>query len=129
MITALIVGRIIFGLYWVYNGVMHFKHHKDNTGYAASKHVPAPAASNIITGIMILLGGLSILLGAWVQVGLALIIIFLVGTLIKMHDFWNETDPMGRMMSEIQFGKNLALIGACLMMYALATPWVYSLGW
>lgn len=129
MITAFIVGRIIFGLFWVYNGVMHFAHHKDNTGYAASKKVPAPAAANIVTGIMLLLGGLSVLLGAWVQVGLALIIIFLVGTLVKMHDYWNETDPMGRMMSQIQFTKNLALIGACLMMYALAQPWIYSLGW
>lgn len=126
MVTAFLIGRLIFGLYWAYNGILHFVHHKGNTGYAASKKVPMPAASNIITGIMILLGGASILLGAWVNIGLALIIIFLVGTLVKMHDFWNETEPMGRMMSEIQFGKNLALIGACLMMYALAMPWPWS---
>lgn len=129
MVTAFVLGRIIFGLYWVYSGVQHFLHHKDNTGYAASKKVPAPAAVNAITGIMMLLGGLAVLLGAWVGVGLALLIIFLVGTLVKMHDFWNETDPMARMMGKIQFTKNLALIGACLMMYGLAQPWIYSLGW
>jgi uncharacterized membrane protein YphA (DoxX/SURF4 family) len=129
MLTAFIIGRVIFGGFWIYNGYRHFSQLKDDTAYAASKGIPAPKAATIVTGIMILLGGLSILLGAYTGIGLALIIIFLVGTLVKMHDFWNETDAMSRMMSEIQFGKNLALLGACLIMYALPLPWLTSLGW
>lgn len=99
--------------------------------YVGSKNVPAPKVAVFISGIMILLGGLSILLGFWVYIGAWLLIIFLIPTAFMMHDFWNVEDPMDRQNEMIHFLKDLALAGAAfLIWYLYATvgtiPW--SLG-
>lgn len=109
------------------NGYRHFKHLDAMTGYAQSKGAPMPKQSVMVTGVMMLLGGLGILLGVWVKVAILLLVLFLVGTLAKMHTFWTVTDPMAKMAEEIQFYKNAALIGALLMLLSLPTPWMMSL--
>jgi hypothetical protein len=45
-----------------------------------------------------------------------------------MHNYWADTDPQMRQANEIQFHKNLALLGAALMLLAIPEPWVLSLG-
>lgn len=123
----LLAGRIILAYFFLENGYHHFSQLKDLTGYASSKGVKWPRLSTQITGLLLIFGGLSILLGVLVPYGVAALFIFLLGTLIKMHTFWKETDPTARMMSRIDFMKNLALIGAVLMMLAIPTPWPWSL--
>jgi putative oxidoreductase len=72
----------------------------------------------VLTGLMLLLGGLSILLGFWVKVGAALLVLFLVPTAFIMHNFWTVTDPMARANDQAHFLKDLALAGAALMFFA-----------
>lgn len=127
MQTVFLIGRIIVGLYFIKSGYDHFAHLAGNVGYAQSKGLPMPKAAVIVTGIMLALGGLSILLGLWPTYGIALIVIFLVATLFTMHTFWKTTDPGEKMGDEINFYKNLALAGALLMILAIPQPWVYSL--
>lgn len=50
----------------------------------------------IVSGLMLIAGGLSILLGYQVVIGAWLLIVFLVLTAIMMHDFWTQSDPMAR---------------------------------
>lgn len=78
--------------------------------------------------MLILLGGLSVLLGFWPYIGLLLIVIFLLGTTPKMHDFWSVSDPMTKMGEQVNFMKNVALLGAALAMAAIPQPWPMSLG-
>jgi uncharacterized membrane protein YphA (DoxX/SURF4 family) len=73
-----------------------------------------------------MLGGLGIVLGVSPEASLTLLLIFLVPVSFKMHAFWNETDPNARMMERVQFMKNMALIGALLMLYAIPVPWAYN---
>ncbi|MBI2631013.1 DoxX family membrane protein [Candidatus Nomurabacteria bacterium] len=119
-----LLGRIILGGYFIMSGYAHFKNLASYTGYAQSKGVPMAKASVIITGLMMLLGGLGILIGVYVQFSIFLLALFLLGTLVKMHTYWKETDPMARMGERVNFYKNLALIGALLMI----TPYVTPLG-
>lgn len=58
------------------------------TQYAGSKNVPAPKLSVFLSGIMILLEGLSIALGFWVHIGAWLLIIFLIPTAFIRHNFF-----------------------------------------
>lgn len=111
------------------SGYGHFKHLEANTGYAQSKGVPMAKASVIITGLMMLLGGLGILLGVYVSCAVLLLSLFLIGTLIKMHRYWEVAEPMARMGERINFYKNLGLLGAILMLLAIPTPWVLSFYW
>lgn len=109
------------------NGYNHFKNLTSFTGYAQSKGVPMPKQSVILTGLMLFLGGLGIVLGIYVELAILLLVLFLVSTLIMMHRYWEVADPMAKMGEQINFYKNIALIGALLMLVAIPTPWVWSL--
>ncbi|MES2216260.1 MAG: DoxX family protein [Patescibacteria group bacterium] len=127
MAIAFLIGRIIFGLYWLDNARNHLMNSDKLVGYASFKKVPAPKLAIIGSGILLLIGGLSMILGIWPYVGLVALLLFLVPVTFTMHAFWKETDPTARMNDRIQFGKNAALAGAILMMFAISLPWEYSL--
>lgn len=122
-----LIGRVLFGGYFIYSGIKHFTGLEGMSGYAASKGVPMPKLSVAVTGLMLLFGGLTLFLGVWVPVGVWVLIVFLLSTLVKMHTFWKVMDPMQRMAEQIQFSKNVAMIGALLMVLAIPLPWVYGL--
>lgn len=114
-----IIGEVIFGLYFIYNGYSHFKHNAGLTGYAKSKGVPMASLSVYLTGAMLLFGGLSLITGYFVIAGLWVLVLFMIPTTIMMHDFWKETDPNARMNQTIGFTKNMAIVGAILMLLGL----------
>jgi uncharacterized membrane protein YphA (DoxX/SURF4 family) len=122
-----LVGRILFGALFVYNGVNHVRNFAAVRGYCAYKRVPLPGASAIVSGMWLLVSGVSVIVGFQPEIGLVLIVLFLLGVTPVMHDFWNAADPAQRLSDEINFTKNAALMGAALMMLWLPRPWPYSL--
>jgi putative oxidoreductase len=116
--TMFILGRIIFGAYFLYSGFNHFQNEKMLTGYAKSKGIPSARLAVLITGVILILGGLGFLLGDYMREAAILLIIFLVPTTVMMHNFWKIKDPAHRANETIAFGKNAAIIGALLMMIA-----------
>lgn len=88
-------------------------------GYAKSKRVPMPTAAVIVAGLPIFVGGLGVLFGVYMKWSLALIAIFLLIVSITMHNFWAVKDPMARSGELLNFSKNMALLGAALMMMSL----------
>lgn len=122
-----VIGRVLFGALFLYNGVNHFRNFAALRGYCAFKRVPMPAACTIISGLWLLVSGTSVVLGFRPEVGLALIAVFLLGVTPVMHDFWNAADPAQRLGDMINFQKNAALMGAALMLLSLPRPWPYSL--
>ena len=122
-----VLGRILLGGYFIKNAYNHFKNLEGLAGYAQSKGGPIPKVSVAVTGLMLLLGGLGILLGAYVSISVLLLVLFLLGTLVKMHKYWEVADPAARMGEHVNFYKNLALIGALLVLLAIPLPWPVSL--
>jgi uncharacterized membrane protein YphA (DoxX/SURF4 family) len=120
-------GRILFGGFFILSGYNHFKNIKGMSGYATMKKVPMPKLAVGFTGLLLLLGGLGILLGVSVPYALACLVLFLGPVTFMMHDYWNDDDPNIKMANQVNFRKNLALLGAVLIMYLIATPWPYSL--
>jgi uncharacterized membrane protein YphA (DoxX/SURF4 family) len=123
-----LLGRILYGGIFVMNGMNHFMNTAMMTGYAGSKGVPAPRLAILGSGAILLLGGLSIVLGFQPTFGVILLTIFLVPVTVMMHNFWADTDPMARMNNMINFQKNAALLGAAWMFLMVPQPWVLSLG-
>ncbi|MEX2368832.1 MAG: DoxX family membrane protein [Candidatus Paceibacterota bacterium] len=121
-----LIGRILFGGYFLYSGINHFRDLKGVTAYANAKNVPAPKWAVIITGALLTLGGLGVVLGVFPELAILLLILFLLPTTILMHDFWNAEEQT-KQAEQISFFKNFALIGALLMLLALATPWLLAL--
>lgn len=127
MIYLFILGRIIVGGYFIMNGYNHFKNLGMLTGYAQSKGVPMAKQAVLLTGLMMLLGGAGIVLGVYVKLSILLVSVFLFGVSFTMHRFWTISDQMARMGEEINFKKNIALMGAMLMILAIPLPWAVSL--
>lgn len=127
MIYIFILGRILLGGYFIKSGYAHFKSLDSFTGYAQSKGVPMPKVAVLVTGAMLFLGGLGILLGVYIELSVGLLSLFLLSTLVKMHRYWEVTDPMAKMGEQVNFYKNIGLLGAILMLLAIPTPWAMSL--
>lgn len=126
--TWLAIGRAIFGGFFVFSGINHFMKLSMMTGYAAAKGVPYPEAAIAGTGALLLIGGISVIVGAWPRIGAALIMLFLVGVTPVIHDFWNAPDMPSRMNEFANFTKNVALLGGACFVMALPVPWPASLG-
>jgi len=126
MADLFLMGRLIFGGFFLYSGVHHFLDTATLAQYAGAKGVPMPEAAVLLTGALLIVGALSILLGILPRLGLACIILFLVGVTPIMHAFWSVPDPQIRQMDMGNFMKNLALVGGALMMLMIPTPWAYS---
>lgn len=112
-----LIGRVLFALIFLMSGFGHFARADDMAGYAASRGAPAPKASVLLSGIMIVAGGLSVLLGVWMEIGVWLLFFFLIATAFTIHTFWKMDDPMQAQTEQAMFMKNLSMAGACLVFY------------
>ena len=121
-----LLGRIVFGDFFLYNGINHFKERKSLAEYAKGKNVPVADIAVPATGAALIVGGSSILLGIKPKLGALAIIGFLASVSPTMHDFWKQQDPVQRMNDMINFGKNMALLGAAVALMAVEEPWPTS---
>jgi putative oxidoreductase len=128
MNIAYFVGRIVFGCYWLMASFNHFKNLNYLSEYAKAKGTPSPKLAVAGSGTFLLAGGLSMLLGVYPVIGIVLLIIFLLGASFQMHSFWKVDDAEMKQADMINFTKNLALVGALLMLLLLPRPWPMSLG-
>jgi putative oxidoreductase len=128
MNIAFLIGRIIFGGYWLMASFNHFKNLNYMSEYAKARRTPFPKLAVAGTGVILLLGGLNMLLGVYPVVGIILLIVFLLGVSFQMHSFWKASDAQTKQIDMINFTKNVALVGALLMFLLLPHPWPMSLG-
>ncbi|NBN91999.1 MAG: DoxX family protein [Actinobacteria bacterium] len=119
MDIVLILGRVLFSLIFVASGVAHLTKLEATTGYAQFKKVPAAKLSVIVTGLMLIIGGLYVALGIYADLGALLLAVFLLVSAFKMHDFWTITDEQAKQSEMTNFMKNLALAGASLIIFVL----------
>ena len=126
MNVPFLIGRILFGGFWLMSSFLHFKNLNYLAEYARAKHTPSSKFAVAGTGIILLLGGLSILFGVCPLCGIILLIVFLLGVSFQIHNFWKVDDAQMRQIDRINFTKNLALIGALLMLSLLHRPWPMS---
>jgi putative oxidoreductase len=119
----LLLGRAMFGGFFLYNGINHFLKRKMMTEYASSKNVAAADVAVLVSGAMIAAGGLSLMAGVRPKVGASLIAGFLVGVSPVMHAFWRHDDPQQKMNEMVHFSKNLALLGGVMLAAAVPEPW------
>ena len=122
-----LLGRLIFGGYFAYNGINHFMNRQMLAGYAQSKGVEAAEIAVPASGALILAGGLSVISGMRPRAGLLMILSFLIAVSMRMHRFWEISDPAQQMPEMINFTKNMALVGAALMLMQIPEPWPLAL--
>jgi uncharacterized membrane protein YphA (DoxX/SURF4 family) len=127
MRSLFVLGRAVFGGFFVYNGYIHYRDVAQMTGYAAARGVPAPAAAVRASGAMLIAGGLSVISGAKPKQGLATLVAFLIPSALQIHRFWEESDPMRQAQERAHFLKDIALAGAALALMQVSEPWPASI--
>ncbi len=126
MRVPFLIGRLMFGGFFLYNGINHFKKSREMSQYAGVKKVPKPDLAVKATGAVLIAGGTSILLGIKPKLGAMAILGFLAGVSPVMHDFWKQQEPQQRMNDLINFTKNLALAGGAMALMGVEEPWPAS---
>jgi uncharacterized membrane protein YphA (DoxX/SURF4 family) len=107
-----LLGRALFGGFFLYNGIHHFMERKAMAQYVDAKGIPMPDVAVTATGLALTLGGASLVLGIKPELGAVAVAGFLAGVSPLMHDFWKVEDPQKRQAEMINFSKNMALLGA-----------------
>ena len=83
MNSVMLIGRILFAFMFIASGLNHFTKAEAMAGYAAYKKVPAPKLANTLSGALMVLGGLSVILGVYADLGAVVIAVLLVAMALK----------------------------------------------
>ena len=129
MNTVLLIGRILFALVFVASGMGHLSKVDAMAGYAGFKKVPAAKLSVLLSGVLLIAGGLSIILGVYADLGAIVIAVLLVLMALKMHDFWAQSDAQAKQTEMTNFMKNISMAGGALIMFAIAATEGSDYGW
>jgi putative oxidoreductase len=115
MKAPFLLGRMLFGGFFLYNGINHLRQAKSMGSYAEAKGVPAGELAVKLSAIPLIAGGASLLLGVKPKVGTMAIL-----------GFWSQEDPTQRQNEMINFAKNMALAGGALALMGVDEPWEAS---
>lgn len=118
---VVLLGRILFSLVFLLSSINQFN--GSEVAYASASHVPAAKIAVPLAGVLILVGGLSVLFGYKAKWGAWLIVLFLVPVTPMMHNFWASPAAMYQMQL-INFEKNLSMLGGAFLITQFgAGPW------
>ena len=115
MKIVVLLGRVLYSAMFITAGFHHILNSQSMVGYAASAGVPMANVMVPVSGVLALIGGLSILLGFHAKRGAWLIVLFLIPVTFMMHKFWGIADPQMAMMQMVNFNKNMAMLGGAFL--------------
>jgi len=111
--AVVVLGRFFYVLIFLMAAPNHFS--RQTIAFAASQGVPLASIAVPLSGVVAIAGGLSILLGYRAKLGAWLLVLFLVPVTLMLHKFWTVQDPMMAQIQMILFMKNVAMLGAALL--------------
>lgn len=124
----LLVGRILLGFLFLYNGYNHFVDYEGRVGYAEYKGIPAPSFSVIASGVLLVLASVGIIVGAYPVISSGALAVFLIVATPLFHDFWSVSGE--DQQNELNhFLKNVGLLGGTLVLFSTGgQAWAYGVG-
>jgi uncharacterized membrane protein YphA (DoxX/SURF4 family) len=116
--VLLLIGRILFSFIFIGSGINHIVKAKDMIPYAQMKKLPLPGLLVPLSGLVVLAGAASIILGLWIDLGALLIAGFCLLSSVIFHNFW-AADAASKQMEMISFLKNVSIAGGALIIVAI----------
>lgn len=123
MRNIILLGRLLVGFFYLLPAYENIFQAASKVGYAAAKGVPFPEFLVPFSGLLLLIGGLSILTGYQTKIGVAALVLFFIPVTLMTHAFWTIQDPMMRMIEFHSFLSNVGLLGSALLFLAIPTTW------
>jgi putative oxidoreductase len=121
---AVLLGRILLASTFVISGFGKITGFEGTAGYIASKGLPLPQVLTVIAILIEFGGGLAILLGWMTRWAALAMVVFLIVITPVFHGFW-AAPPDHVMEQQINFMKNLSILGGMLLLFACG-PGRYS---
>lgn len=119
MDVVILIARILFALVFVFSAIGHVTQSAAMAQYASFKGAPGGRTGVIVSGVAMGVGAIMVLLGLFGDLGALLIAATLIPISIFMHAYWKEEDAQAKQGDQVQFNKNLALIGGALALFLL----------
>ena len=107
------IARIMFSFIFLIAAPRHFS--SEGIGHAASLGVPFAHLLVPLSGVMAIVGALSVIFGYKARWGAWILVAFLVPVTWMMHAYWKQTDPAAIRIQQAMFAKNLSMLGAALL--------------
>ncbi|MBF8724400.1 MULTISPECIES: DoxX family protein [Pseudomonas] len=111
----ILLARILLVILFILSGWSKLTGFEGTVGYMTSLGAPAPMLAAAIAVIMEFAVGILLLLGFYTRPLAFLFALFVVGTALIGHPFWNMVDPE-RSANMTQFLKNMSITGGLLLL-------------
>lgn len=115
------VGRLLLAWFFVANSVAYAGRWEATITLMAMKGVPVPALVLALGLLVMVLGGVSLVLGFHARHGALLLFAFTVIASVLMHDYWHIRDAAARAADFEIFARNMAIAGALLMVVGMGS--------
>ena len=115
--TVALVGRILLAVMFILSGFSKITGFDGTVGYIASKGLPMAQLVAVGTIVVELGGGIMLAVGfkaRWAALALA---VFTLLAAIIFHNFW-AAEAAQKMSQQINFMKNISIVGGMLMVFA-----------
>jgi putative oxidoreductase len=113
----LLVGRVMMGWIYVESGWRKLTGMDAFIASLVRRDVPYATVMGWIGAPLEFLGGLALVLGAYMRcAAIAMMVFTIVATLIG-HRYWEIAEPVARRMQQSHFAKNITIIGGLILLY------------
>jgi putative oxidoreductase len=123
-----LVGRVLFSVVFVAEGVLHLTDLDNAEANARAKGVGPARPAVVATAVAFIVGGISVMLGLWGDLGALMLMITLLPVTFLMHKFWAERDPVIRRIELSNFLKNVSLLGGAVVLFSFFARDTFGLG-
>ncbi|MGB1118685.1 MAG: DoxX family protein [Parvibaculales bacterium] len=117
--TALTVGRILLGLYFVLPGIAKFADWQRHIDLMLHHNVPFTEPLLLLAGIANLLLGGMLLANRYVSPAAYACVLYILLVNFNLHDFWNFSGTEAAHETQ-NFVKNLGILAGCLVLAGFA---------
>ena len=110
------VARFLMAFIFIVSGIGKLTNFSATESMLASQGIPLAPVVTAIVIAMELGGGLMLLFSPWPGWAALVLFVYLIPVTVMIHNFW-ASPPDQHQMQEIQFLKNLAIMGGLLAFY------------
>ena len=117
--AILLIARVLIAYAFVQGGIEKLLDiHAFTTNVLIARHVPFASVLGVVAPCVELFGGLAVLLGFQTRYAAVLMILFVITATAISHRYW-EYPEAARRMQEINFNKNVCILGGFLLLLAV----------
>ena len=128
--VVFLIIRFIVGGYFAWQGTRHLDAYgrQHLVADARTKNLPLPSVAVPLFGLLLTIGGISIVTGLFPAAGVAMLWSFLVAAAFLMHRFRRIGDATARAIERREFVRNVALAFVALTLLLVPQPWPLTVG-